>query len=404
MWPAQVCHDILCGQASYVNNPPSSTQAPIYRRPTNLQTVALLLKIARNQALHVWERLFVQTTWGVGISEQPINQVLNSAKRREFRYFPELSTSYSFCADPFGVERDGVLNVLCEKFPHGRSARGGISTFRLGKESNGIEPQRAFDVGAHMSYPFLLEWNGDVYCIPEISESNRISLFKAKRFPDEWVEQSVLVDGFPGVDSSVVFFQGRWWLFTSNGSNAVSSQLHLYFADHLEGPWIPHPLNPVKTDVRSARSAGTPFIHEGVLFRPAQDCSRGYGRRVVVNRVEKITPTDFLEISDTVIGPNANSAFPHGIHHLAGVGTLTLVDGRRDVFDLFKQPRKRLRGAFHWAAQTGTLLCRSVLRGRTHSVNEVLEDGVAVPKSQTVGIEGGAQTEHSSPMSFPQVG
>jgi hypothetical protein len=343
IWPAQVCHDILHGQASYVDSPPSSTQAPIYRRPTNLQTFALLFKLAQNQARYYWEGLFVQTTWGVGIWDQPIDQVLNPGKQSQFRYFPELSTSYSFCADPFGILRDGALNVLCERFPHGRSSRGGISTFQLANDPNGIEPRPAFDVGAHMSYPFLLEWNDEIYCIPEIADSNRISLFKAKRFPEEWVEQSVLVEGFPGVDSSVVFFQGRWWLFSSNGRNGSPSQLHLYHAERLEGPWIPHPLNPVKTDVRSSRSAGTPFIRDGVLFRPAQDCSRGYGRQVVVNRVQKITPTDFMEVA---------------------------VDGRRDVFDLFKQPRKRLKSAFHW----------TVLGRRTHPVNEMLEVGVSVAK------------------------
>jgi hypothetical protein len=370
IWPAQVCHDILHGQASYVDSPPSSTQAPIYRRPTNLQTFALLFKLAQNQARYYWEGLFVQTTWGVGIWDQPIDQVLNPGKQSQFRYFPELSTSYSFCADPFGILRDGALNVLCERFPHGRSSRGGISTFQLANDPNGIEPRPAFDVGAHMSYPFLLEWNDEIYCIPEIADSNRISLFKAKRFPEEWVEQSVLVEGFPGVDSSVVFFQGRWWLFSSNGRNGSPSQLHLYHAERLEGPWIPHPLNPVKTDVRSSRSAGTPFIRDGVLFRPAQDCSRGYGRQVVVNRVQKLTPTDFMEVAETVIGPDRSSLFPHGIHHLASVGAQTLVDGRRDVFDLFKQPRKRLKSAFHW----------TVLGRRTHPVNEMLEVGVSVAK------------------------
>jgi hypothetical protein len=257
-----------------------------------------------------------------------------------------------------------------------------------------MHPRPAFDVGAHMSYPFLLEWKDEIYCIPEIADCNRISLFKAKRFPEEWVEQSVLVDEFPGVDSSVVFFQGRWWLFSCNGRNGSPWQLHLFHSERLEGPWIPHPLNPVKTDVRSSRSAGTPFIHEGVLFRPAQDCSRGYGRQVVVNRVQKITPTEFTEVAETVIGPDRSSAFPHGIHHLASVGAQTLVDGRRDVFDLFKQPRKRLKSAFHrW----------TLLRGGIHPVDEMLEVGVSVAKIETNGVKGATHSKKISPVGFPAV-
>ena len=40
----------------------------------------------------------------------------------------------------------------------------------------------------------------------------------------------------------------------------------------------------VKTDVRSARPAGTPFVYQGELYRPAQDCSRTYGGSIVIHR------------------------------------------------------------------------------------------------------------------------
>ena len=33
-------------------------------------------------------------------------------------------------------------------------------------------------------------------------------------------------------------------------------ELHLYSAPGILGPWKPHPRNPVKSDVRSARPAG----------------------------------------------------------------------------------------------------------------------------------------------------
>ncbi len=46
----------------------------------------------------------------------------------------------------------------------------------------------------------------------------------------------------------------------------------------LEGPWEPHRRNPVKCDVRGSRPAGTPFVHGGELYRPAQDGSKRYGK------------------------------------------------------------------------------------------------------------------------------
>jgi len=102
----------------------------------------------------------------------------------------------------------------------------------------------------------------------------------------------------------------------------------VFSADRLYGPWIPHPMNPVKIDARSACSAGTPFKHDGVLYRPAQDCSEQYGKRVVINKVTCLTETRFSE--EPVAFIEAFSGRYHaGTHTVSSVGDQTLVDGQR---------------------------------------------------------------------------
>ncbi len=103
----------------------------------------------------------------------------------------------------------------------------------------------------------------------------------------------------------------------------------IWYADDLLGPWRPHDGNPVKTDVRSSRSAGTPFAHEGHLYRPTQDCSRTYGARVVLNRVNKLTPEEFVEEAVREISPIA--PYSDGVHTLSSCGEMTLIDGKRVV-------------------------------------------------------------------------
>jgi len=112
-----------------------------------------------------------------------------------------------------------------------------------------------------------------------------------RRLAEPWFEQ---LDGFGGIDPTVVRHDGRWWMFCTN-PDAPNHELHAFHAQRLAGPWIAHARNPVKVDVRSARPAGTPFYAAGALHRPAQDCGGGYGRRVVINRVDALTPTEFDE-------------------------------------------------------------------------------------------------------------
>ena len=101
-------------------------------------------------------------------------------------------------------------------------------------------------------------------------------------------------------------------------------------------------------NVRSTRPGGTPFVHQGTLYRPAQDCSRGYGGAVALNRVTRLSPVEFHEEVVTVVRPDPHGPFPAGIHTLSAAGDKTIIDGQRTLFVpalFFAQLRKMLRRA-----------------------------------------------------------
>jgi hypothetical protein len=103
-------------------------------------------------------------------------------------------------------------------------------------------------------------------------------------------------------------------------------ELHLYYAEQPLGPWTPHPRNPIKSDVRSARPAGPILRRDGRLYRPSQDCSGRYGRAVVINRIDRLDPEGYGEREVGRIEPDPRSG-TLGTHTLALQPTLTCVDG-----------------------------------------------------------------------------
>src|SRR3990170_2959561 len=125
-------------------------------------------------------------------------------------------------------------------------------------------------------------------------------------------------------------YEGVWWLISTDQGSYFN--LFVWYAPDLLGPWKPHAANPVKTDIRSVRPAGTPFMYNSYLYRPTQDCSRTYGGRTVLNRVTRLTPTEFKEELAAVIEPYTNSPFPDGVHTISAVGDITLIDGKRFIF------------------------------------------------------------------------
>jgi hypothetical protein len=185
----------------------------------------------------------------------------------------------------------------------------------------------------HLSYPFLLEHEGRLLCLPESSAAGEVAVYTVERFPDRWTRVATLLSGTALADASVFEYEDRWWLAASEvADKGANSELHLFHAQTPTGPWTAHPRNPVKIDVRSARPAGQPFVVDGVLYRPAQDCSTTYGARVVINRVVTLTPAAFHEEQAAVLNPDPRGPYPDGLHTVSRLGDRTLIDGKRTVF------------------------------------------------------------------------
>jgi hypothetical protein len=262
--------------------------------------------------------------WNIGIVQAPIDTMLAAGEEQTVTWLPKRAGHYA--ADPFGRERDGVLHVLFEDFSRA-TGRGSIAHVSITRDGIVSDTECVLDPGVHTSYPFLVEDEGTVYMLPETSASGELVLYEAVDFPHRWQRAATLLPGIPAVDASVIEHGGRWWMFAGIHGHGHNNNLCVWHAPRLSGPWTPHTANPVKTDARSARSGGTPFVSAGRLYRPSQDSSRRYGGRVVINRVDVLTPTAFAERPVRVVGPRQGSPYPDGLHTISAAGDRTLIDG-----------------------------------------------------------------------------
>jgi hypothetical protein len=326
LWPAQVCAAFRRVGPRWrpMQRPPTAGRSP------GAGAVARVAFRSLGNAVKLAVRkLLYRDVWNVGIVRAPITRFLEPGYRPLVEWLPPPAPG-TFFADPFGMMRDGRLIIVCEGFDYGTGL--GYIGCLDGTDPAGARPKVTDLVRTHhLSYPFLLEHDGRIYCIPETHQQEEIALYASDEFPVKWKRVAVLVSGIPAADSTVIHYGDRWWLFCTIDGPAVRHDLHLFHARDLLGPWEPHPRNPVKTDVRSARPGGTPFVHSGSLYRPAQDNSADYGSRVVLNRITCLTPDDFEEEAVVEIEPLRESPYPHGLHTLSAVGSFTLVDSKRRV-------------------------------------------------------------------------
>ena len=326
IWPSVVVRQIQCGDTGVVEARPSSTDAPVRRDPTNGTMVRFLIRQAAQFVIAQVRGTTRAAKWTIGVADVPISAFLSS-QTPDIRWNDEKGHT-RYLADPFALEHQGILTALVEDYDYS-THRGVISAVDL--EGNG-DPEVVLDTGVHASYPYMFEDEDEIYCIPETYQANEIRLYRAIEFPRRWEQVSTLVEGVAALDATVFRHDGRWWLLCTDQKDGSNSKLHVFHAEKLTGPWDPHALNPVKTDIRSTRPAGTPFVAEGELFRPAQDSSESYGGSITITRVDELTPTTFSETIVARVLPPNTGRYRNGIHTLCGVGDRTVVDGRRDTF------------------------------------------------------------------------
>lgn len=295
---------------------------PPYAYPTNAQTLKAMASLARRLVANAWLRLTTRHNWFL----------LYTFKDRpggSLESFREIQAPRGhFWADPFALERNGRHYIFFEDLVHS-TGKGHISVMEVDEHKGHSTPKVVLERPYHLSYPFLLEWDGRLFMVPESSANKTVELYECEDFPDRWVLRRTLLEGVGTVDSTIHFHEDRWWLFTSQaepGTDLYNDELHIYWSDDLlTGEWHPHPRNPVVSDVRAARPAGAICRWGSRLYRPAQDCSGLYGRRLKFHEITVLTETEYEERLVTTVDPAWRRGVL-GVHTFNRAGRLTVMD------------------------------------------------------------------------------
>jgi hypothetical protein len=273
--------------------PPASHGVPIARAPRNGAMVGFLARIWGGIVLRAMRRRFSRDTWFVAFRRcrSPGGPPVEPGGFTELQPPPG-----HFFADPFLLEHDERAWLFYEDYDWSLG-RAGIAAVEVLGDGRASAPRRVLDRPYHLSYPFVIEVDGEVLLIPESAAAGRVEAFRAVELPDRWEPAFVLLDGVEAYDPTLLHHGGRWWLFVTCPVPGASpdDDLHVYVADAVAGPWTPHPGNPVVSDVRCARPAGRIVERDGRLFRPGQDGSVRYGGAIEWREIVALTGTAYEE-------------------------------------------------------------------------------------------------------------
>ena len=315
------------GEEEYCQETNKFNAAPLpkvkrYEAPSNSLAAKAIARIIVRLTKEFFERILYMKQWFL----------LFSLKKDEANYFSEFKKIMPpkgvFWADPHVIQVDDKFYIFIEEFLQTKN-KGHISVIELDKQGNWTAPVKILEKDYHLSYPHVFEWNHKFYMVPESRANKTIDLYECAEFPNKWNFKQCLMENISAVDTTLVHISNKWWLFTAMAENEAAApnvELFLFYTDELfSGEWKAHPQNPIVSDVKSARSAGSLFAKDGKLFRPSQDCSKGYGHGIDLNEVEILSETKYRERKTLSIRPNWDKSI-EAAHTYASCGNLTMID------------------------------------------------------------------------------
>ncbi len=193
--------------------------------------------------------------------------------------------------------------------------------------------QIILDEPFHLSYPYVFQWKGDYYMVPETTGAHSVRLYKADDFPYSWSFVKILISGGRLADPSIFYHGNMGYIFVETGNNDT---LRLYYSEELGGPYAEHPESPIiDKDANIARPGGKVTTFDGRIIRFTQDDDPAYGNQVWAFQITKLTPAMYEEQivgKSPILKGDGSGWNADGMHHIVPCqvnnnGWIATVDG-----------------------------------------------------------------------------
>lgn len=207
-------------------------------------------------------------SWNVAYRSKIEGDILdsNSGKftviKNNFRYW---------AADPFVFEYEGETYIFAELYDYIK--RRGILGYSKFEKNKFSRWKPIIEESYHLSYPHIFEHKGDIYILPESSESNTLYLYKCKRFPDEWERNKILDKNFKCVDTTI-FPQGQGLCAFTQTIDSNPFNYSIKFDEKLN---LIEKTKLKEKELKISRCGGKVFNKDNKYIRVCQDCRPYYG-------------------------------------------------------------------------------------------------------------------------------
>lgn len=264
---------------------------------------------------------------------------------KQYRVVSNLPNTW--CADTLLFEESGEHYLFVEQYDK-KKDKGAIGYYTI---ENGIPVSKGVIIedSYHMSYPFVFKHEGIIYMIPESSANSTVDLYVAVEFPSKWQLKKHLIENDKYVDSTVWEQNGQYYVLTykkrANSQSGKTEWVLAVIRLNMESLSMEQ-ISEKTYGTNVGRPAGHLFMRDGVLIRPAQDCSKKYGESIILYAVDSLNSDgEYAEHETERISLqqlNTDKRVDR-FHTYSRDSKYEVIDAYMEKLDLFHVPRIYLR-------------------------------------------------------------
>lgn len=264
--------------------------------------------------------------WILAFIDNDMDSILkgDELKIRYVKYF----FKNRWFADPFILDVDEEeIKVLVEEYVDATQL-GKISLLKIDRKTMELKSVKdVLSLKSHLSFPNILRKTDGVgrthiYVYPENYQGEGLVLYEYDE-KEEVLKKVKLLTGDPLTDADYVDFFGKPQIFSTRHPHENEDTLYVY--EKAEGKGTFEEVHTCKFSEFTARNAGGFFMHKGKVYRPAQECNRGfYGHSISLQRVEQDGDGYKFEEVRRLYPPKEFQYF--GMHTFNSYKGMTIVD------------------------------------------------------------------------------
>lgn len=242
-----------------------------------------------------------------------------------------------FFADPFIYsvnEREIVVFVEELEFnkPIGRLSELVVDA----KSKRLLHKHTLLELDTHLSYPAIIRQGREVYVCPENGASGKLSLYRYNNENHE-LEFVKVVLSESLADATISQICNKFYMYATKAPK-TQEDLFLYESDNFDGEY--HEVGQISKGRENSRPAGDLFKVEGVMYRPAQNCSMRYGGATEIMQITKWNAGCYEEKHLFSLQPSS-FRYNLGLHTLNFHENVGVIDGYGYLYPVIGR-------ALHW--------------------------------------------------------